>query len=639
MSEIKELVQKITENNEAYRIGKTVVSDELYDSWVDRLEELDPDNPVLSKVGFISDDDERKQRLPILMASMNKIKTISALLKWFTSKNIPKDTELVLTPKYDGCSFASNEVKVDGFTRGDGEYGQRSDEHLELILKNEQRMRNLDSLLNTNNSTFTDPNMYTFGEIIMPRQTFLDIYSDDYKNPRNFVGGLLNADDAREPLNDCRYVRYGLVSDDMVSKFSKKSNTLDYLNSRQTTSVPYKIVTVDDLTEENLRELFFEWTKDFELDGIIVEINDLAYAESVGRERNGNPAYARAYKGEFEERKLSIVQEIEWNISKKGYAIPRIRINPIELDGVTVTYITGNNAKYILDMGIGVGAEVLVKRSGMVIPFIIEVTKTVDFELPEIGYELKWDKNEVHLVTTEETPEQRLQQIISFFKILGVENVSEGVCTQLFEAGFDTVKSILTMSKDDMMKLERFGTRKAEIVYTAIHSKMKDVTLSKLQHASGLFEMLGSKKLLLLETLENPTVSDIVVIEGFSDKSAKAYLEGMSKFINFIGDLGSLVTVKKTEVKEASSNELEGTAFVFTGVRRKDLNEIIEDRGGRIASGVSAKITHLVMKAKGSGSSKEVKVGKLNDGREEADKIQILTVEELEEFLGVNATA
>lgn len=625
--EIKELVKNIEENNVAYRIGKAVVSDEVYDGWVDRLEELDPENPVLSKVGYIDDDDERKQKLPITMASMNKVKTIELLHKWFKFKNIPLNTPLILTSKYDGCSFCSNENKSEGYTRGDGEYGQRSDDHLNLILNNENRERKIQSLLGESNGIIEYPNMLTYGEIIMPRQAFLDFYSNDFKNPRNLVGGLVNADDAREPLNDCRYIRYGLVSDDMIEKFQTKDKLLDFLNDNQTTKVPYKVVTIEDLSTENLRDLFFEWSKDFELDGIIVEINDLAYAESLGRERNGNPAYARAYKGEFEQRKTSKVLELIYSISKKGYAIPRIRIEPIELDGVTVTYVTGNNARYIMDMGIGVGSEVLVKRSGMVIPYIIKVTETVDFTIPDIGYELVWDENKVHLITTEVTDEQRLQQIISFFKILGVENVSEGVCTQFFEAGFDTVKSILSMSKSDMERIERFGSRKAEIVHTGIHSKMKDVTLSKLQHATGLFEMLGSKKLLLLEDLENPTTADICNVEGFSDKSAKAYFEGIEKFNEFLEDLVGLVSVKKTEKTEVLSNDLLDKVFVFTGVRRADLNEIIESKGGKIASGVSAKITHLVMKEKGSGSSKEIKA--LNLGKE------ILTVEELELMLGV----
>jgi len=494
---------------------------------------------------------------------MNKIKTIELLYKWIESKNITLDTPLILTSKYDGCSFCSNESEVKGYTRGDGEYGQRSDEHLSLILNNENRERKIQSLLGESNSIVDYKNMYTYGEIIMPRQSFLDIYSNDFKNPRNLVGGLLNADDAREPLNDCRYIRYGLMSDDMIERFKTKDKLLDFLNDNQTVKVPYKVVTIEDLSTEYLRDLFFEWGVDYELDGIIVEVNDLAYAESLGRERNGNPCYARAYKGEFEERKTSKVLELIYSVSKKGYAIPRIRIEPIELDGVTVTYITGNNARYIMDMGIGVGAEVLVKRSGMVIPYIIETTKTVDFTMPDIGYELEWDENKVHLITTEVTDEQRLQQIISFFKILGVENVSEGVCTQFFEAGFDTVKSILSMSKSDMERLERFGTRKAEIVHTSIHSKMKDITLSKLQHATGLFEMLGSKKLLLLEGLENPTTSDICKVEGFSDKSAKAYLDSIGEFNNFLADLGDLVSLKKTEIEEIKIGKLTGKIICF----------------------------------------------------------------------------
>jgi len=117
----------------------------------------------------------------------------------------------------------------------------------------------------------------------------------------------------------------------------------------------------------------------------------------------------------------------------------------------------------------------------------------------------------------------------------------------LFDAGFDTVKKILSASQADFESIDRFGSRKAEIVYTEIQKKMKGVELSKLQHASGCFENLGSKKLVLLEHLESPSVREITSIEGFSDISADAYLEGLEKYKVFMEDLGDLVTVKATE--------------------------------------------------------------------------------------------
>ena len=203
--------------------------------------------------------------------------------------------------------------------------------------------------------------------------------------------------------------------------------------------------------------------------------------------------------------------------------------------------------------------------------------------------------------------------------------MSEGTCQMMFDAGLDTVKKILEATQSDFEKIDRFGERRAEIVFTEIQGKMKGVELSKLQHASGCFEMLGSKKLILLEHLEAPTLKEIVSIEGFSDISAESYLDGLVEYEKFIADLGDLVTVKKTEIKEASSDDMADNVFVFSGVRRADLEEVIKDKGGKIASGVSDKITHLVVKDVNSGSSKVIKAKGL--GKE------VITVEELEQML------
>ena len=148
--------------------------------------------------------------------------------------------------------------------------------------------------------------------------------------------------------------------------------------------------------------------------------------------------------------------------------------------------------------------------------------------------------------------------------------------------------------------------------------------MSKLQHATGMFKGLGSKKLALLEHFtEKPTIDQVSSIEGFAEISAKSYIESYDNFFNFIKDLPITIVQKKEVVLE--SNDLDGKVFVFTGVRRKDLNEVIESRGGKIGSSVSKNTTHLIMKAVGSGSSKEKKAIELG--------VEIMTVEQLENML------
>ena len=76
---IQELVNKVSAANQAYRLGKPVMSDSQYDILVDELKSLDPHNSILTQVGHVVTDESRKRTLPIEMASMNKVKTMAEL--------------------------------------------------------------------------------------------------------------------------------------------------------------------------------------------------------------------------------------------------------------------------------------------------------------------------------------------------------------------------------------------------------------------------------------------------------------------------------------------------------------------------------------------------------------------------------
>ena len=604
---INELKEKIVKANEAYRIGKPIMSDKDYDQLVEELELLSPNDDVLTKVGHVVADETRKSKLPIEMASMNKIKSMNDINDWCRLKNITSHNFVIITPKYDGLSLCVNETTSEAFTRGDGTYGQKSNEHYSRIGNHLSK------------TSFS----FTYGEVMMSKKTFLEKYSSDFANPRNLVAGLLNSKEATDALKDCDYIKYGAIQS--RNMFQSKKQILDELNSNQSVKVPYHICRISDITEELLINLFHEYSVDYEIDGLIIEINDLNTQITLGRETSSNnPVFARAFKHpSFEQSAETEIIGISWNISKQGYLKPTLHISPVKLDGVTVSNVTGNNARFVKDMGIGVGAKVIVKRSGMVIPIIADVIETVEFQMPVVD-NIDWNENGVELVTLTETDDQKLKKNISFFEILESDNVSEGVITQLWDAGYKTISDILNLTTSDLEKIDRFGKRKAKIVHDSIQKSVTNVSLSKLQHATGIFKGLGSKKLLLLEDfVTKPTVDQIMSIEGFAEISAKSYVDSYDEFFNFVKDLPITITEKVEVVK--TGNDLDGKQFVFTGVRRKDLEEVIVSRGGVIGGSVSKNTTYLVMKEKGSGSSKETKAISLG--------VTILTVEELEDLL------
>ena len=172
--------------------------------------------------------------------------------------------------------------------------------------------------------------------------------------------------------------------------------------------------------------------------------------------------------------------------------------------------------------------------------------------------------------------------------------------------------------------MQNISIIKAKIVFDSIKKSVTDVELCKLQHATSLYPGLGSKKLKLLEEFKTkPTVEQIMSIEGFAEISAKIYIDNYDKFFEFISDLPVTIAKKVEAVKV--SNDLDGTSFVFTGVRDKDAEEVIVSRGGKIGGSVSKTTTHLICKDVNSGSSKLEKAKSLG--------VTIMCLSDLTDFL------
>lgn len=610
---IDELANLIEKHNLKYRNGiedEESVSDEVYDSWIDELESLVPTHPVLVKVGYQIplEDKERMQNIPVPMASMKKNKTIEEITKWRKSKGISDEDLMTMTPKLDGLSFAVNERNGDGWSRGDGLTGLYSPEHYKLIQHRP---------LNDDNRTY---DFYAVGEVIMARKIFEEnkFLKDDgkpFKNPRNLVSAKIIKKKTDDILKYCVYIRYGLFSDTMQYNKDEQLIILNTINPHQ---IPYVAMAAGDITEEILNNLFKEWNVEFEIDGIIIEVNDYHLREKIGREQStNNPGYARAFKGKFEDSAETTVVKVPCEVSKQGFLKPTVRINPVQLNGVTVSNPTGNNYKFIRANGIGPGAVIRVMRSGMVIPKIVEVLQPVPFEMPtecpECKGPVEWNETEVEICCINiDCPAQKLMRMVSFFKIIGVDKMGEGICEQLYNAGYDTIHKIVSMSQNDMKALDRFGDRKSEVIFNNIKNALTDISLSKLQHASGCFRSLGSKKLELLTHLnKDVTVDEIKAIKGFSDTLAFNYITGRPKFENFINGLS--VTIKQSvDEVEITSDKCKNWIVVFTGFTDENLEKKIKERSGKIGSSVNKKTTHLVIKEKGSGSSKEVKATELN---------------------------
>jgi len=148
--------------------------------------------------------------------------------------------------------------------------------------------------------------------------------------------------------------------------------------------------------------------------------------------------------------------------------------------------------------------------------------------------------------------------------------------------------------------------------------------LSKLQHATGIFKNMGSKKMILLEKfIEKPSIQEVMDIDGIGEILANEYVNNYDIFFNFIKDLP--VTISEKVEVVPMGNDLVDMTFVYTGIRDKNSEEVIVSRGGKIGSSVSKNTTHLVCKDPNSGSSKLEKAKSLG--------IKIMSLQDLEDFL------
>lgn len=629
--DLKELENNIRKYNKAYREGRTLISDAEYDFLVESLRKNDPENSIFTK-GIIEDSPkDRMEKLPLPMFSLEKMKTIKDLLsfmknQWKISKT--KDIDIVITPKYDGISLCIDEKNQKAWTRGDGIEGQRSDAHYALMKKD------------SDVSIFVS---YSYGEAIFNIYDFLE-HKGSYKSARNCVAGLFNSPEPSELLKYVTYVRYGSDREDL-----NKDEQLNLVNPE----LPYKLINSSYLLEKDEKDLkswldkvFEKITTGYKCDGLVIELNDAKLRKKLGRLPNGNPRYAIAYKDPlWAERADTVVTGIEWNVSKDGLVKPVILIDPVDLCGATIQRVTGHNAAYICDNHICTNAEITIARSGDVIPKHLKTLKYQEEDYqreiddamicPTCGEPLKWNENHVELVCTNKLCEEQLiQKLVHFFSILNFDEMREATIRKFYSAGYITLRQILKIKRDELIKIEGFGTSSADTLLSQFENVVENgVSLSELMTALNCFNgAFGVKtcqliidqlnendieKLCDLETIEE---SHLIAIKGIAPITAHTFNQGITSF----REIESVVPVSYVRRRSKSMTD-EQINVVFSGFRDKELEKELVDRGWNVTSSVSKNTTYLVVKDLTSSTSKIQKAKSLN--------IKVIEIEEFRKMI------
>lgn len=601
IDKIAKIIEKA--DKEYHANAQPLFSDAIYDFIKEYLKDKDATNKVLTKVG--AQPKTKKTKLPYWMGSMDKIKADPKSLENFKQK-FPGS--YVVTDKLDGIS-ALLHIKDDTvalYSRGDGAIGQDITNLLNFV----GGIPNINDLFNF--SRKYDNELAIRGELLITKKHFESKLKDKGANARNMVSGIVNAKVPDQTiLKYVKFVAFSVLHPVQI----KQSEQLKLLNSFGFQTVTFTVVKGDKMNVEDLSSILIDRRKksSYEIDGLVV-YHDEPHVQDIGK----NPTYAFAFKSMLTMDSAEVmVTDVIWNVSKDGYLIPVVEFDPVKLSGVVVKRATGFNGEYIHSNNIGPGATIVVTRSGDVIPYIVRVLKATQPKMP--SHSFKWTSTKKDIVLVAENKEQQMKVIENFFTKLDVPGVKAGTIKKMYMAGLDTLPKILSAQVQDIIAIDGFQEKSAHTIVDNIQQKLKSMSCIELMDASNAFGRgFGAKKLKMivdkLPGIENneylPTVQELMAIDGVSNTTATAFIEGITAYRKFVKS--TKITCKSQKRSDRNNTEnitakkllFDEQQIVFTGFRNKSLQDYIEINGGKVTNTISKKVTILVTKDDNSISTK-----------------------------------
>lgn len=594
-----------------YENPEPLISDTVYDILLEELENRDKDSSFLKQIGHKSSTD--KVLLPYFMGSMDKIKTKEQVKNWM-SKYLEleeKERGFIITSKLDGISalYINDTNNVSLHTRGNGTYG-RCITHI---------IQNLDL------PSFKNDNKIVLrGELIISKKNYEENGSN-YNNCRGMVNGLVSLKENNPIQKNLDFVVFEVIEPKLIP--SEQFKLIKKLGFKTPIIESHNFEDIIEWSSDSdsfcLNKLNdYRKRSEYEMDGIIISHNK--YYERV----KGNPKNSIAFKCN-NLGLVTTVKDVIWSASKYNVLIPRIKFDKVNL-GSIVEYCTGFSAKYIFNNCIGPGSKIRVVLSGDVIPYIAEIISTTYPKMPEVNYE--WNKTKIHVIALDDGDSLSKKKIVHFIKTLGIEYLSTGLISKLYVNGFNTIKKIINIKEDELMKLDGFKETNTKKIYGAINKvTSKPISLAVLMVASLQFNHgMGKKKIeKILNKYPNlmnskPTLDQIIGIEGFQAKTAKQFLDNLDNFKKFLDDLDVeyFVNIKK-DIE--FNDKVSGKHFVMTGTRDKEIIDTIKKYGGVLQNDINMKTDYLIIKDIESKSQKINKAKILGTS--------IITVENFKKFI------
>ncbi|MGW5657521.1 NAD-dependent DNA ligase LigA [Streptomyces humi] len=649
----------VTASAAYYAGGTSALDDDAYDRLVrgiaaweaEHPDQVLPDSPTGKVAGGAVEGDVPHM---VAMLSLDNVFSPEEFTAWTASlaRRIGHDVErFSVEPKLDGLAVAARYVGGrlrQLITRGDGTAGEDVSHAIGTI-------EGLPDQL-------AEPvTVEVRGEVLMTTAQFEHANEvrtahggQPFANPRGAAAGTLRAKE-RTYTVPMTFFGYGLLpqpsTETALATWLSELAHSDLMaqaaaygvNTTATTAVPG--ITADTVEKvltrvQEIAALRAELP--FGIDGIAIKA-DLAADQQTAGSGSRAPRWAIAYKLPAVE-KITRLLEVEWNVGRTGIIAPRAVLEPVEIDGSTITYATLHNPADITRRDLRLGDHVMVHRAGDVIPRIeapVAHLRTGDEQpiafpetCPRCGSDIdtseqRWrceNGRNCHLVASLSYAAGRDQ--------LDIEGLGHTRVVQLVEAGLVTdLADLFALTRDQLLGLERMGETSTDNLLTAL-ATAKNQPLSRVLCALGVRgtgRAMSRRIARYFATMDNIRAADAETmqqVEGIGTEKAPSIVAELAELAPLIDKLAAAgvhmtepgatppttagATADGTAVAaDGEAGPLAGMTVVVTGamtgalekLSRNQMNELIERAGGRSSSTVSKK-TSMLVAGEGAGSKR-----------------------------------
>ena len=649
LNELKKLLNDYS--YKYYVLDKPEISDFEYDALYKELLKIEQENPELitpdspsQRVGGQVLEGFEKFMHNVPLQSLDNVFNEAEVYQFCQKIQdaFPDEiVEFVVEKKIDGLSVAltyEDGILTVGATRGDGKVGENVTLNVKTVMSVPLKLNN------------PVEKLVVRGEIYMPKSSFMKLNEEQdlkgqptFANPRNAAAGSLRQLDskiaAKRNLDIFVFNMQEISSD--APNINSHSEALEYLKAQGfKVSSMYKVCKTPAEVWSAIQEIGDKRESlEYDIDGAVIKTNNFKQREKLG-ETSKFPKWATAYKYP-PEKKFTRLKAIEVQVGRTGVLTPLAILEPVFLAGSTISKATLHNLDYIKERDIRIGDMVQLMKAGDVIPAVVAVDKSARekeinisreiFEMPEkcpvCGGVVLRDKDEAaYRCTNNDCPAKSFRGLVHFTSkdAMNIEGLGPAVLKVLFDIGLVTDISDIYRLKDhreELINLERMGEKSVDNLLASIENT-KNNELYRLIFGLGirqigaaasktLAKQFGSMDAVMqadCETLEN--------LEDFGRITAESVREFFTEsknvvLINELKELGLNMTYKAPAVAdnvEGKTNHIEDKIFVLTGtlptLKRSEAQKMIEDRGGKCSSSVSAK-TDFVLAGEEAGSKLE----------------------------------